>query len=242
MDRLRIFVCEDEEQQREALSALLDNSPVPVIFEIFPDGEALLAVYYAGCCDLVLMDIFMGEMSGVDAVARIRAVDPEVPIAFLTTSRDFALEGYQYHVDRYLLKPVKPGDLEEVLRLAARRKNEKPSVTLSIQGRSVRVIQDMICHAEQEAHSVRIHLADGTVLQAVMKLSDLAAMLPTPPFYQCHKSFLINFRHVKYLDNSLKAFVMSDGKNAYIRRNSLREAQDVYSRFMFGQMRGKDEK
>ena len=237
MDTLLIAVCEDLQAERDALSAALEQSAIPSACTVFPSGEALLADYRPGSWDLILMDIFMEGMSGVEAVAQIRARDPDVPIAFLTTSPDYTMEGYRYRVDRYLLKPVRQEDLDELLNLAARNKRNQPAVTLSVQGRKVTIPYARLCYAEQEGHAAHLHLTGGETLRAVMKLTDLAALLPTPPFYQCHKSYLVNLAHVSYLDQEMKAFVMSNGGNAYIRRDSLRKAKELYSRYMFEQVR-----
>ncbi len=238
-ETLRIMVCEDEQEEQKTLTRLLAGSKVCTVCSFFPDGDSFLKEYYPGCCDLLLLDIFMKGMSGVDVAARVRAVDPGIPIAFITTSPDYTMEGYRYRVDRYLLKPIKQEALEEVLQLGRRHIIAKPSVSFLIQGRNQSVLLEEISYAEQSAHVIYIHLTDGKVLKTNRKLSELAELLPSPPFYQFHKSFLVNLAHVKYLDAELRAFAMDSGY-AYIRRDSLHQAQETYSRFMFDQM-GKQE-
>ncbi len=240
MAYLRIFVCDDEPAQQQALSALLKEITVPVSCRFFSCGEDLIKVFFPGCCDLILMDIYMGGMNGVETVAQIRAVDPAVPIAFLTTSPDFTMEGYQHRVDRYLLKPVKKEALEEVLSFAARLQKDQPSLNISIQGQNRTIPYTLISYIEQDSRSLLIHLSNGETLRVTMKISELASLLPSPPFYQCHKSFVINLSQVRYLDNTLKAFLMNGGGTAYIRRENLREAHTIYSRFSFDQIRGRE--
>lgn len=235
---LRIGICEDMADELAMLLQALKDSSCECETESFSSGEDFLKSYYPGRYDLILMDIFMNGINGVETVARVRAVEQDVPIAFLTTSPEFTMEGYRQRVDRYILKPYRREDLEEVLALAQRSKNNKPAVTLTIRGKKQSIFHADISYAEQKAHSVFLHLTNGDALKVSMKLLDLAAMLPCPPFYHCHKSFLVNLFQVRYLDNDLKAFVMNDGNIAYIRRDSLRESRDMYSRFMFEQVRG----
>ncbi len=239
---LRIGLCEDVQDELTILLQALEDSSFDCQTESYSSGEDFLNSFYAGRYDLILMDIFMKGISGVDTVAKIRATDPEVPIAFLTTSPDFTMEGYRYHVDRYILKPVSQEKLGNVLGLAERNKKSRPSIEISSRGKKQTVFLSDICYTEQSGHSIYIHLTNGEILRASMKISELASKLPSPPFYHCHKSFLVNLIQVLYLDNDLKAFVMNGGGNAYIRRDSLREAKDMYSRFMFEQVGGKEEK
>ncbi len=237
---LRTGICEDHPEELALLLQALKNSPCDCETKAFSGGEDFLKNFFPGCFDLILMDIYMNGINGVETVARIRAADPDVTIAFMTTSSDFTMEGYQYRVDRYLLKPIKQKELDELLSLAARNKKNRPSVAVSVQGRRQDICLTDICFAEQNAHTLYIHLADGQILRTAMKLSDLAATLPEPPFFRCHKSFLVNLVHVRYLENDLKAFIMNGNGCAYIRRDSLRQARDMYSRFMFEQVRGKE--
>ncbi len=237
MDALRIAVCEDEQKEREALRVILEETGVPVSCSFYPRGEELLEAFYPGCFDLILMDIYMDGMNGVETVERIRAADPRVCIAFLTSSPDFTMEGYRNRVERYLLKPAKKEDVAEAVHLACQTRRNRPSVSLTVQGRERLIPCEAISYAEQNAHSLVLHLAGGDSVKAVMKLSTLAGQLPSPPFYQFHKSFLVNLSHVRCYDGDLKAFLMDGGGCAYIRRDSLRQAQDAYSRFMFDQLR-----
>lgn len=237
---LRVGICEDMPDELAILLQALKDCSCECETEAFSGGEDFLKSYYPGRYDLILMDIYMDGINGVETVARIRSKERDVPIAFLTTSPEFTKEGYKHRVDRYILKPFRAQDLEEVLGLAVRTKNSKPSVTVSVQGKKYQIFYSDIRYAEQSGHTLNIYLTGGRSLRTSMKLTDMAAILPSPPFYHCHKSFIVNLGQVSYLDNDLRAFVMNGGGLAYIRRNSMREARSMYSRFMFDQVRGRE--
>lgn len=118
---VRIAICEDNRQDAEALEGLLaeqrDRFPNGLQIERFPSGEALIAAYQSGeRFELILLDIYMAEMSGVDAARTLRLLDPEAQLAFLTTSPDFALEAIGLEALHYLVKPVTRQKLDELLR------------------------------------------------------------------------------------------------------------------------------
>lgn len=234
---LRIAVCEDEKQERARLEQALEASPIPCRTDYFQDGEAMLRHFFCGKYNLVLMDIYMEGMDGITAVSHIRRNDPHVPIAFLTSSRDHAMEGYRFHVDRYLAKPVGKKDLEEVLHLALSRLKMAPSVTVSSGGRTTEIPLARIRYGEQKGHSLFLYLDDGETRKLSMKLSDFLEMLPQPPFLRCHKSFFVNLPYVRFLNRELLVFEMTGGGNAYIRRESRPAAESAYRSFMFDRAR-----
>lgn len=136
---VRIAICEDNRQDAEALEGLLaeqrDRFPEGLQIERFPSGEALIAAYQSGeRFELILLDIYMAEMSGVDAARTLRLLDPEAQLAFLTTSPDFALEAIGLEALHYLVKPVTRQKLDELLRRFFKRSHVRSALWSSPSG------------------------------------------------------------------------------------------------------------
>ena len=128
-DVLKIAVCEDETAQRNRLLALLDNSSIKNIYSVFENGEKLLNVFEQGKYDLILMDIYMdSELSGIETVKLIRKKDKDISVAFVTTSKDHALESYRLSAIKYIEKPYTKENIENTLRLALLKKQDVPSL------------------------------------------------------------------------------------------------------------------
>ena len=134
---LRIAICEDEEVSRKLTLGLIHKIEQEVNIESFTDGSSFLSEFYRGKYDLILMDIFMPGITGVETVKRIRKIDDTVPITFLTSSAEHALDGYKYHVDRYLIKPLQVAQLKEVLEFA-HEVLHKSSIPITCTSRSAR--------------------------------------------------------------------------------------------------------
>ena len=117
MEPLTLAICDDLPEEREKLLRLLELSPIPAVCAQFGSSEELLSAFRPGKFDLLLMDIYMDGMTGVEAVQRIRELDERIPIAFTTTSTEHALEGYRLSVLKYLEKPVRQKDVNDLLRL-----------------------------------------------------------------------------------------------------------------------------
>ena len=227
MDSLAVAICEDTPADRERLEAAILSAKIPCACDWYERGEGLLEHFRRGKYDLVFLDIFMGGMTGVEVARLIREADPDVMLAFVTTSSDFAMEGYRSRVERYLLKPYTDQDVHEVLASAMRRA-ENPTEEVLDLGRDGPIPHSRIVFAEQSNHATIIHLTEGDEVKRTGRLDDIEQMLPYPPFYRGHKSFLVNLDHVRCVNRELKAFEMDDGHFAYIRRASVREAQRAF--------------
>ncbi|MCI9008722.1 MAG: response regulator transcription factor [Lachnospiraceae bacterium] len=237
MDSLRVAVCEDNPEEYEQLFLMIQDSGFPVRVSMFESGEAFLAEYHPGCYDLVLMDIYLNGISGVEAVRLIRKTDPELPVAFTTCSPDHALEGYRLDVARYMEKPITKQAVQEILKLAYEKRRNRPGIQVLNGGKNVSVPFGEILCAEQKGHYVLYHLTDGRVLRSKGKLNDVEAFFPKPPYIRCHKSYLANLAYVTGLDKELMIYQMRDGTNVHIRRESLKKAKDAWESWLFQRAR-----
>ena len=126
MEPLRLAICDDLPEEREALLALLEQAPIATVCAQFASSEELLEAFRPGGFDLLLMDIYMDGMTGVEAVRKIREMDETIPIAFTTTSTEHTLESYRLSVLKYLEKPVQQKEIDDLLRLVKLQKDSAP--------------------------------------------------------------------------------------------------------------------
>ena len=240
METLAIAICEDTSADRDRIEAAIASSGADCTCNFFESGEAFLERFASGKYNLVFLDIFMGEMTGVEVAKRVRAIDPEVMLTFVTTSDDFAMEGYRARVERYLLKPFRDEDVHEVIASAARRAGLKAERTLELAGEAIP--HSRIRFIEQNNHVTVIHLIGGGERRRRGRLDDIEAKLPCPPFYRCHKSYLVNLDHVKNIDRNLNLFVLDGDERAYIRRASMAEARRLFEGRMIERTMGLGER
>lgn len=240
MEALQAAVCEDDPAEQQNLLALIGRSGIPTLCSVFSSGEAFLASFQPGKYDLILMDIYMGGLSGVETVAEVRKTDESVPIAFATTSVDFTLESYRLGVLKYIEKPAGEKAVRELLELALLKRDSRPRLFLKIEGVDVGVPFERILYVEQQAHGLLVHLTGGELLHATERLDALEPRFEGRGFFRCHKSFLVNLAYVRSFDRELMVFTIQGGENVYIRRESLAEARRAYESYLFRQARGTD--
>lgn len=114
-DALRVMVVDDEPLAVERLQLLLARAPGVTVVGTANDGEAALRIAEAVSPDVVLLDIAMPGMDGIDVARALSgsAVDPAV--VFVTAFDNFAVAAFDVAAIDYLMKPVRPDRLQRAL-------------------------------------------------------------------------------------------------------------------------------
>lgn len=229
----RIAICEDIAEERkkiiEKIDAYFRKEDLRYLVNEYSSGESLLAEFEdeAAVFDLIIMDIRLGGMNGLDASAKIREFDSFVPIAFLTASRDFAIESYDVSAVAYMLKPVEEDKFFTLLSRLTRTKKPK-CLCLKMRGRTKCFDYRALMYLESQGHRVILHLADGTEETAYYKLDDIASMLEDERFVRTHKSYLVN---LEFVDSADEDFQLFNGTVVPIRRRGRKAVLDSYHRY-----------
>lgn len=234
---LNIAICEDSKADEEKLLAILSACSIPNHPVVFRSGEALLDAYRPFTYDLLLSDIYMGGMTGVETVTKLRQSDPEIPVAFVTTSAEFALESYRLSALKYIEKPYREQEIEDILLLAKMKRDSAPSLFVQCSGKEERVRYSQILYLEQQTHHLLIMKRDGETVTIYEKLSLILPKLETYGFFSPHKSFAVNLNYVCNVDPELKCFVMPNGKNIPIRRETMTKAKKAFQDNLFRRAR-----
>lgn len=104
---MNIAICDDEEHYISKIKELVTKCYIdckkPVFYE-YKSGEDFLLDYEPKKYDIIVLDIEMDRLSGLDVAKQIRKSDSTVIIAFLTSHQEFAVDGYEVNAYRYLLK------------------------------------------------------------------------------------------------------------------------------------------
>ena len=144
----RCAVCDDNGADAAFVVSLIDkwnqeNGNERAIYktEVFPSAEAFLFAYEENQeYDILLLDIEMGGMSGVELAKRLRQMGAGLQIIFITGYMDYISEGYDVEALHYLIKPVTGEKLGEVLDRAMERiKTRERGLVLTLPDGIVRV-------------------------------------------------------------------------------------------------------
>lgn len=234
---LRIAVCDDDSRQTEAVSNLLekyqkDRPGLSIQTTGFCSGTDLLESLKTEKYNVFLLDILMPGLSGLELAGRLRAQDEDVPLIFLTSSTDYALEAFGLRATHYILKPVGERDLFPVLdKIVSVRKRQRECFFLvsTAEGRVNVLFSSIIC-AESVGRALRISLENGGSLcsKTIREpfLSAVAPLLEDSRFLCAHKSYVLNMDMVETLTG--RSFLMKGGEEIPIPRYKYAAAKTEY--------------
>ena len=233
---LRIAICEDTESDLKRLKGFIENSGIAYVLDVFTSGEALIAQFKKSSYDIIFLDVFMEELSGVETAERIREEDSLVVIVFVTTSEDFTREGYRLNAYKYMIKPIIKEDVEESLDLAIVKRDRTLEAALEIisDGKAVSIPFNDIVYVESRDSRSYVITSSGDEYPTVTPLDSLETLLTPPRFLRTHRAYIVNLDHVDDVDDD---FIMDNGNVAYIRVKDQRRIKNKYDDYLFSKVR-----
>jgi NarL family two-component system response regulator LiaR len=119
-DKIRVLIVDDHAMVRRGLAAFLRTAPDLELVGDVSSGEAALAVLDDAAPDVILMDLMMPGMSGIETIKAVKDRDPDIQIITLTSfgKEDLVKQSIKVGAISYLLKDVDARDLVEAIRAA----------------------------------------------------------------------------------------------------------------------------
>ena len=163
---IRVAIVEDEEAVREQLLGYVQRytRQYGTTFEVrtFSDGVEILEGYRP-VYDLILLDVEMKHLDGMETAQRIRALDSDVMIVFITNMAQYAIKGYAVGALDYVLKPVPYFAFSQQLQKAEEqlRRRTRHYLAVPVEGGLRRLDTSRIYYIESEGHRVRFYTEEG---------------------------------------------------------------------------------
>ena len=232
---LHIAICDDCPADAAALAVMIQEICGFARISLFESGENFLQSYQKGSYHLIYLDIYMKGLTGMDVAAQMRNENDDTPIAFLTSSPDHALTASQYLALLYMEKPPRLQAVKHTLKMAAAilKDNKKNLISvIDSERNTVNIFIDDICYIDVLNHRCTIYLLQGSCIKVrtATTIDDLEGLLSAPKFCRCHRSYIVNFDHVKTIDGD---FTMANGDVVYIRTKERRKIKNAYEAYLF---------
>lgn len=209
--RYQIAICDDEPAWCGLLADMVvkwaKQRRYPIQVECFESAEAFLFQEADKKAHILLLDIEMGKLNGVELAKKVRQENKGIQIIFVTGYMDYIQDGYEVEALHYLLKPVTEEKLDMVLERAVERLAflEK-SLILVIHGEMVRIPLHEIRYLEVQKNYVTIHAQeDYEIKQPLYELEEKL----DDGFCRTGRSFIVNLHYIKRITK--KEVILNNG-------------------------------
>lgn len=228
---MRIAICDDESLACAQTQKTLEEAykSLDLLVDIYTDGRTLLESTQKLSYDLIILDIEMPELNGLETARRLRALGEKTAIVFLTSHVEYALKGYEVNALRYLTKPADVVKLSEIITYLVEQSKQKKKLLLrpansENQEDRAMVSVDEIIYLEARNQDIRIVTATAEYLRRY-NLRDYERELEGYYFVRNHRSYLINLAHVKRIFG--KELAMDNGDILPISRTKGKQVKEA---------------
>ena len=228
-----IAICDDEKHMsahiRSCVSDFFRKKNRETSLRMFSSGEELLS--YNGQIDILFLDIQMKGMDGMETARKLRADQFRGFLVFITVLKEMVFQSFEVQAYDYLVKPVDGKQFEKTMeRLYASMQNASEDSLLVQKGYEGRIIrEDEIVFCEIIDRKIYLNLASGEVVDYYERIENLETKLNNR-FYRCHRSYLINLKHLKGYKNGIAC--MDNGKEIPVSRLRSKEFSGVVLQYM----------
>jgi len=230
---LTIAICDDNEDQIKELRRLLGewsaDKPFALNIDEYISAESFLFNYPDNPCDLLLLDIEMNGINGMELAKKLRS-DGNInmlPIIFITGYSEYMSDGYEVEALHYLLKPVDNSKLFAVLDRYIKRHTPENEIMLACDEGSIHVSPDMVIFCEAVGKKTHVHMRDKVIV-CNSGISAVKNMLPEE-FVFCHRSYIVNMRYVRSIG---KTDIMLDSdENIPLSRRLYKEVNERFIQY-----------
>ncbi len=199
-DTLYIAIVEDSKQEADTIISYLKRYEKEkgehFIIAHHLDSASFLENFKPSI-DLVLMDIELPGLNGMETVKKLRELNSDVLVIFITNMAQYAVKGYEVHAFDFIVKPVNYGNFALKLDTALLSVRQKQNFDIWISNKEgkKRLQVSHITYIEVMQHMLIYHTIDGDY-KATGSLDKLNESLKDQSFSLCNRCYLVNLKYV----------------------------------------------
>lgn len=233
---IKVAIVENEEQPSEILRQYClkysQENKIKIEILIFNNGYDFLENYKADI-NAVFLDIDMPFLNGMEVATKLRMIDDEVNIIFVTNLAQYAIAGYKVHALDFILKPISYLDFELEMKKIIRKVESKQINNIVVTSKGIVKKIDFcdIEFIEMIKHNIIIHtISEDIEFRGVLK--EIEEKLDNNLFSRCNNGYIVNLAYVREIKKD--ELILQSRKILTISRTRKKQFLDDLNKFMNG--------
>ena len=155
--------------------------------------------------DILILDIDMPEVSGMELAEELRANNMNLIIIFLTNHDEFVFKAFEFQSFRYIRKMHIKTEMPLAIRSAVKviEANRDRQIILNTDDGEMKVMISEIMYYETEKRKISVHLKNGNNLLANKKIAEMQDLINKDSFIMIHRNCVVNADYVKNILNGI---------------------------------------
>lgn len=243
---LSVLLLDDDQWARKFLKKVIEE--IPCISKVYDTSQGLETIKVANTVkpDMVILDVELSKesspiqgvapLNGLEVAKIIRESLPKTEIVFLTGYKDYAIDSFAVHPYDYIVKPVNPGRIAEVINGVFHELSHKniSKIMLKHNYETLFIRPEEVIFIEKEHRTTLIHTRDF-VCPTNISLKEWEATLDARIFIRVHQSFLINSNEIEKIidlgNRSYKILFKRYNRFAFMSRYKVDELNEKFYAF-----------
>ncbi len=229
---LKIAICDDEvifiDMYKKVIKKIQDEHQYNLDIHTYRCGEDLIddMIIHEKQFDLIFLDIVMGTLNGIETAREIRKMSQMVPIVFLTSSKEYALDSYEIRAFNYIMK--NSSQLEAQMLEAIVACCQKKVTYITIQNKFIieKIDVNDIVYIESNRRKIIVK-TKSDMYETYEKLDTIFAKLSPFGFVRTHRSYIVNLAYIQKI--TPKEIMTIFGDSVIVSRSN---ADSVKMKFM----------
>ena len=224
---------EDLRQVKSVISSYYESQNTSADIHLYSSAEAFFTKYIPGFYDLIIMDIYMGSMTGMDAARKLREARDTAALIFISSSDSFAVESYDVQASYYLLKPFDPEKLCRILSTIQFRQSQNSRYIELISDRTpVKIPIRSILYVDTYRNAVQVHTTDAGIIRSYITFQKFEELLEGMKcFLSCYRGCIVNMDHIE--KSTDEGFVMDNQELVTVRKRGSNAIKKAYLEYLF---------
>lgn len=199
---LNIAIVEDEKEMsnclRDYLIKFFNEENISIDISIFDNGNIFLEKYKLNY-NLIFLDIKMPSIDGMEVAQKIRKIDKNVMIIFVTSLAQYAIKGYEVNAFDYILKPIDYYNFKLKMSRALVFLNSINNRSFVVEYKNVikRISVDELMYIEIYDHRLYFHLLNNENISSYGTMKTYIELLKDDSFMLCNQCYFINLKYVR---------------------------------------------